>query len=96
MARHDEAETNPRTKSTDRAPDRDRGSRSVAHDARLVVATLILAAIVAFSIANRRSTKVSWIVGDGTAPLAVVLAIAAVAGAMVGGLYLHRAQRHRS
>jgi uncharacterized integral membrane protein len=51
---------------------------------------LILAALVVFGVDNRRTVKVSWIVGNGTAPLVAVLAAAAVAGALIGWLYFHR------
>ncbi|HEY1738364.1 MAG TPA: lipopolysaccharide assembly protein LapA domain-containing protein [Acidimicrobiia bacterium] len=71
----------------------DNGGGGVGHSARLVIGTLLLAALVVFGLDNRKTVKVSWIVSSGKAPLALVLAAAAVAGALIGWLYLHRPHR---
>ena len=78
------------TPTTVRPTRRDR----FAHDVRLIVATIVLAALVVFAIDNRKQTSVSWIVGDGRAPLWILLIAAAVAGAIVGALASHRSARH--
>jgi uncharacterized integral membrane protein len=65
----------------------------LAHDARLIAATVVLVAFVVFALDNRRATHVSWIVGGGDAPLWLLLVVAAGAGAIIGLLASHRPQR---
>jgi uncharacterized integral membrane protein len=77
----------------DTSEEKPRRTRTLVHDTRLVVGTLILAALVAFALDNRRATHINWIVGNGNQPLAVLLAAAAVAGALIGWLFLHRPHR---
>jgi uncharacterized integral membrane protein len=67
--------------------------RNVAHDARVIIATVILAGLVVFALDNRSTTHISWIIGSGDEPLAVLLAGAAIAGALIGWLFLHRPHR---
>ena len=71
---------------------------STRHDAglalRLVLALVLVAAIVAFAADNRDNVRVGWVVGDGDAPLVVVLLITAVMGAIIGWLLVHRPHRH--
>lgn len=71
-----------------------RSGRNVGHDARLVLATVLLVVLAIFGVNNRASTRIDWIVGHAQVPLALLLAIAALAGALVGWLYLHRPRRH--
>jgi uncharacterized integral membrane protein len=71
---------------------------STRHDAglalRLVLGLVLLAAIVAFAADNRDNVRVGWVVGDGDAPLVVVLLVTALMGAIIGWLLLHRPRRH--
>jgi uncharacterized integral membrane protein len=60
---------------------------------RIVLGTIILAALVVFAIDNRRHIHVDYIVGSTDAPLWLVLAATAVAGALIGWLILHRPHR---
>jgi len=62
---------------------------------RIVVGLVLLAAIVAFAVDNRDQVRVGWIVGDGQAPLVLVLLATALVGAVMGWLLLHRPARHR-
>jgi uncharacterized integral membrane protein len=74
---------------------RDTGERrSVGDTARLVIGVLLLAVVVAIVADNRRDTRIGYVVGDVEAPLIIVLLIAALAGAAIGWLLLHR-PRHR-
>lgn len=53
--------------------------------------TLVLAAaVVAFALANSRSTKITWIVASSRAPLFVVIAICVAAGFLAGYLTARR------
>lgn len=78
--------------TSDDAPEA--SSHEVRRDVRLVVGTIVLVLLVVFAVKNRADTRVDWVVGDGSAPLAVLLAVAAVAGALIGWLLLHRPHRH--
>ena len=64
--------------------------RSKGHDARIVSGLVLLVIAVAISIDNRESTRVGYVFGDVRAPLILVLLIAAVFGAAIGWLLLHR------
>jgi len=68
--------------------------RSSAQIARIAVGVILLAAVVAVVVDNRRDTRIGYVFGDVEAPLIVVLLLAAVAGALIGWLLLHRS-RHR-
>jgi uncharacterized integral membrane protein len=68
----------------------ERPAGSFGHDVRIVLGTIILAGLVVFAIDNRRQIHVSYIVGSTDAPLWIVLAATAVAGALIGWLILHR------
>jgi uncharacterized integral membrane protein len=61
---------------------------------RLVLAAVIIAAIVAVAIDNRRDVEVGYVFSEVSAPLWVVLVLAGVAGIIVGWLVKHR-PRHR-
>jgi uncharacterized integral membrane protein len=65
------------------------------HDVRLVLGTIILVAFVVFAVDNRRQTHVDYVVGNTNAPLWFVLTAAAVAGAVIGWLILHRPHHAR-
>lgn len=70
--------------------------RSVGAAVRLVVVVLLLAGLVALALDNRQNVRVGWVIGDHDTPLALVVGVAAVAGAIVGWLLLHwpRHDRH--
>ena len=57
---------------------------------RGVLAGLIIAALVALAIDNRREVRVGWVFGDGDAQLWLVLVLAVLAGALIGWLISHR------
>ncbi len=71
---------------------------SARHDVglaiRVVLGLVLLAAIVAFAADNRDNVRVGWLVGDGEAPLVLVLLVTAFVGAVIGWLLLHRPHRH--
>lgn len=61
---------------------------------RQILGLLLLIAVVALAVDNRDDVRVGWVIGDGTAPLAAVLLLAALAGAIIGWLLVHRPHRH--
>ena len=70
------------------------GQHSGAGSVRWVVVVLLLVILVALAIDNRDDTRVGFIGGDTSAPLFVVILIAAAAGAIIGWLVLHRPRSH--
>jgi uncharacterized integral membrane protein len=60
-----------------------------------VIAGVILVALIALAVDNRREVRVGWVVGDGDAKLALVIAIAAAGGAVFGWLVAAWPRRHR-
>jgi uncharacterized integral membrane protein len=65
-----------------------------ATTARLVAGLVLLVVIVAFAVDNRDDVRVGWVIGDGSAPLVLVLVVTAAVGALVGWLLLHRPTRN--
>jgi uncharacterized integral membrane protein len=65
-------------------------ARNAAGRARLFLGLLLLAAVIAVAVDNRRTVRVGYVVGDARAPMVLVLAIAMLAGALIGWLVLHR------
>ncbi len=65
--------------------------------AKTVLGVLLLVVIVAVAVDNGRSTRVGYVFGHASAPLFVVLLLAAIVGALTGWLLLHlpRARRAR-
>jgi uncharacterized integral membrane protein len=61
----------------------------------VVVAVLVAAVVLAVALDNTRSTRIGYVFGDFRAPLIVVLLIAAVLGAAVEWLLLHRPRGRR-
>lgn len=49
----------------------------------IVIAAIVAAALVVFISQNTDDTKVTWLFFDGTAPLWIVIVVAAVAGAVL-------------
>jgi uncharacterized integral membrane protein len=72
----------------------DSSERSLAHDLRLVLSVLLVAALVALVVDNRRDTRVDYIVGHRDAPLWFMLTATAVVGVLIGAL-LSRHRAHR-
>jgi uncharacterized integral membrane protein len=70
----------------------DRGTKT--NWARVIGAVVLIAVIAAVAIDNRDDTRVGYVFGDTNAPLFVVLIAAAVVGAIIGWLLLHRPHRH--
>jgi uncharacterized integral membrane protein len=68
-------------------------SRDLTTMMRLILAGLLAVLLLAFAIDNRGSVRVGWVVGDGKAPMIVVLLMAAVLGAAIGWLVLHATRR---
>ena len=64
------------------------------HLARIVVALVLIAVIAAVAIDNSDDTRIGFVFGDVSAPLFVVLILAAIVGALIGWLLLHRPRRH--
>ena len=50
---------------------------------RLIAAVIFAAALVVFVVQNTGDTEVTWLFFDSTAPLWLVIVIAAVAGALL-------------
>jgi uncharacterized integral membrane protein len=69
-------------------------ARDAGRTLRGLLAGVVLAALVALAIDNRHEVRVGWVFGDGEIPLALVVAIAAVAGALISWLVSHRPRRH--
>jgi uncharacterized integral membrane protein len=72
---------------------RDGGGRDSRFTVRAVIAVVLVIVLVALIIDNHRSVRVGWVVGDTRLPLALLLALAAVAGALIGWLLMHRPGR---
>ena len=67
-----------------------RSSAGQVHWGRIAVAIVLLALIAALAIDNRDDTRIGYVFGDVNAPLFVLLIVAAVIGAIIGWLLLHR------
>jgi uncharacterized integral membrane protein len=63
---------------------------SKVHTVRIAFGLLLLVIAVAVIADNRRTARVGYVFGEVRAPLILVLMIAAVVGAAVGWLLLHR------
>ena len=68
---------------------------SHTHWGRIVVAVVLIVVIAAVAIDNRDDTRIGYVFGDVNAPLFVVLVAAAVVGAIIGWLLVHRPHRHQ-
>lgn len=75
------------------APAKKRGARE-----RLLAVAVVAAGLGAFIVQNTDSTPVTWLIFTGTAPVWVVIVLAAVAGAVLSELggYLIRRRKHRA
>ena len=65
---------------------------------RLLAVAIVAAGLGAFIVQNTDSTPVTWLIFTGTAPVWVVIVLAAVAGAVLSELggYLIRRRRQRA
>ena len=65
---------------------------------RLLAVVIVAAGLGAFIVQNTDSTPVTWLIFTGTAPVWVVIVLAAVAGAVLSELggYLIRRRRQRA
>jgi uncharacterized integral membrane protein len=65
---------------------------------RLLAVAIVAAGLFAFIVQNTDSTPVTWLIFTGSAPLWVVIVLAAVAGAVLSELggYLIRRRKHRA
>ena len=65
---------------------------------RLLAVAIVAAGLGAFIIQNTDSTPVTWLIFAGSAPLWVVIVLAAVTGAVLSELggYLIRRRKHRA
>jgi uncharacterized integral membrane protein len=59
------------------------GLRHVLH---IVVRLLVLAAIVVLALVNTDKVNVDWVARKSTAPLWLIIAVSAVAGAILGSV----------
>jgi uncharacterized integral membrane protein len=74
------------------------GGRSAGSNAKLLFAALVAVGLAAFIVQNTDSTPVKWLVFDGSAPLWIVILLAAAAGTVLselGGWILRRRKRRR-
>ena len=65
---------------------------------RLPAVVIVAVGLAAFVVQNTDSTPVTWMIFTGSAPLWVVIVLAAVAGAVLSELggYLIRRRKHRA
>lgn len=68
--------------------------RDSAQVARYVLLAIIVGALVAMAMDNRHDVRLGYVFGDGSAPVWIVILIAAAAGVVIGWLIKHR-PRHR-
>jgi uncharacterized integral membrane protein len=59
---------------------------------RLIAMVVVGALIVAFALANLDEVKVNWLIGSGSTPLIIVIAVSFLLGALTGVLAV-RARR---
>lgn len=76
----------------DRIPDGQEKGRSIGS---LVAIGLIAVLVVVWIALNSESTEVNWLLFKASAPLAVVILIAAVAGWAIGSLSVYLIRRRR-
>jgi len=60
---------------------------------RFALVAVLLAGFVLVAVDNRDDVRVGYLVGDTTAPIWIVLVLAAVGGVMIGWLIRHRPHR---
>ncbi len=72
-----------------------KAARSAGHVIRIVIIVALLAALVALVLDNTEDVPIGYVFGDTTAPVWIVLLIAAAAGVVIGWLFKHRSRnRH--
>jgi len=60
---------------------------------RFALVAVLLAGFVLVAVDNRDDVRVGYLVGDTTAPIWIVLVLAAIGGVMIGWLIRHRPHR---
>ncbi len=60
--------------------------RGVGHLVRLVIALALVVALVVVALDNTDDVRVGYAIGDASAPIWIVILIAAVAGAIISAL----------
>jgi len=68
--------------------------RSAGSRMRLVIGAVLVVILIALLADNSDDTRIGYVFGDVEAPLFLVLVVAAVLGALIGWLVLHRPHRH--
>jgi uncharacterized integral membrane protein len=75
----------------------DHPHRTTAHDAAVVLRTIVIVAIVValvlVGLDNTEHVRIGYVVGEQQAPVWIVLIAAALAGALIGWLASHRSRR---
>ena len=79
---------------TDGQPSEHHRVQDAGRAVRWLISGVLLAALVALAVDNRRDVRVGWVFDEGDAPAWIVLLIAAAVGAIIGWLMAHR-PRHR-
>jgi len=64
--------------------------RDAARLFRFVIVAVLIAALVIVGMDNRSDVRVGYAFGDASAPIWVVLVLAAIAGLFIGWLLRHR------
>lgn len=60
---------------------------------RVVIIVLVLLALVTFALLNTDETTVDWLIGEGEAPLIVVIVVSAGLGWILGAVTAWRRRR---
>ena len=68
--------------------------RDVGRFFRFLLAAALIAAIVIVALDNRNKVRVGYAFGDASAPIWMVLVLAAITGLAIGWLARHRPHRH--
>lgn len=72
------------------------GGGGAGRTVRLVLGAVLLVILIALIADNADDTRIGYVVGSESAPLFVVLLVAAILGALIGWLFLHRPNRHKT
>jgi uncharacterized integral membrane protein len=71
-----------------------RKERAIA--SKTIAALAVAVLLIAFGVANSDDVRINWLVVHSNTPLILVIAVAAVLGAIVGGLLVYRRPRRAS
>lgn len=67
--------------------------RDVGHMFRLVIVAAIVIALILVAMDNRHDVTLGYAVGEGQAPVWIVVVAAAIGGMIIGWLMRHRSRR---